>query len=81
MTQRKPHERRFVLDSTPNSCVVRCTLCEWRGFSHSKPVARRQVAEHLSYIHGEHKAAADIRAADIRAALRKVEGAVSGSPA
>lgn len=62
MAQRKPNQPRFVLDATEHTAVVRCTMCPWRGFSHSKAVAYRQIADHLVRAHEAYKAAADIRA-------------------
>lgn len=61
MPQRKTNDRRYVIDSTPHSAVVRCLLCEWRGLSHGKPSAYRQVAAHLVTAHGERRAAYDAR--------------------
>lgn len=60
-TQVKAESKRtarwYVIDSTAWTAVVVCQLCEWRGFSHSKPSAYRQVAAHLSLIHDEEDAA------------------------
>lgn len=63
MAQRKPNTKRYVLDATEHSAVVRCTQCEWRGFSHAKSSAYRQIARHLETVHGEWKAASDARIA------------------
>ncbi|WP_336820194.1 hypothetical protein [Gordonia sp. MMO-8] len=55
--------RRYVIDATEHSAVVRCTRCPWRGFSHSKSVAYRQVAAHLYRVHDDYKAAEGARRA------------------
>lgn len=52
-----PSPRRYVLDVTEYTAVVRCTLCPWRGLSHSARSAYRQVASHLSIAHDATKAA------------------------
>ena len=54
-------QKRYVIDSTPDSAVVRCTRCDWRGYSHAKPSAYRQVADHLKWVHDDWKAASDAR--------------------
>ncbi|AKI28617.1 hypothetical protein GMA5_3 [Gordonia phage GMA5] len=61
MSQRKPNTKRYVVDATEYSAVVRCTMCPWRGFSHSKSVAYRQVATHLDRVHHDYRASHDAR--------------------
>ena len=75
MAQRKQNGRRYVIDATDYTAVVRCNLCPWRAFSHSKAVAYRQVADHLMRAHEDYKAASDARRAGL------VTGADAGSAA
>lgn len=74
MAQRKPNTARYVIDATDYTAVARCTLCHWRGFSHSKHTAYRQVADHLVRAHDDYKGAADARRAS------HVVGSDAGSP-
>lgn len=75
MAQRKPNRPRYVIDATDYTSVVRCTMCPWRGFSHSKVTSYRQIADHLMRAHEDYKAASDARRAGL------VTGADAGSAA
>lgn len=65
--------KRYIIDATADSAVVRCTRCDWRGYSHAKSSAYRQIASHLSLTHGEYKAASDARALAVRAVAGKLD--------
>lgn len=65
-----PQRKRYVIDSTPDSAVVRCTRCDWRGYSHAKSSAYRQIAVHLVRVHDDHHAAGDARELAVRAGGR-----------
>lgn len=62
----KKRNRKYVIDSTPFSSVVRCTRCPWRGLSHSKRSSYRLVADHLDRIHKDWSAARDCRRAAMK---------------
>lgn len=66
-------KRRYVIDATPDSAVVRCNLCAWRGYSHAKSSAYRQVASHLVSAHDDRQAAYDARALAVRAVAGKLD--------
>lgn len=47
--------KHFRIDSTPFTAVAVCLHdgCSWRGMSHSKPSAYRQVGDHMAHVHGD----------------------------
>lgn len=61
MARKPARPALYVIDSTPWTSVVRCTLCSWRGFGDGKRSAYRQIATHLENAHDEYKAAGQAR--------------------
>lgn len=47
--------KHFRIDSTPFTAVAVCLHdgCSWRGMSHSKPSAYRQVGDHMARAHDD----------------------------